>query len=73
MYEIECFHRLGTPESERLKGTALNLFHLTASPPFQRVGFFILRHSPWGERVRVRGNGLMVTPTLVLVEGEESF
>ena len=21
---------------------------------------------PWGERVRVRGNGLMVTPTLVL-------
>jgi hypothetical protein len=23
----------------------LNLFHATASPPFQKVGFFILRHS----------------------------
>jgi len=36
---------LGTPESERLKVTALNLFHPTASPPFQKWGFFILRHS----------------------------
>ncbi|OGP79735.1 MAG: hypothetical protein A2V86_12210 [Deltaproteobacteria bacterium RBG_16_49_23] len=45
MYKIECFHTLGTPESERLKVAALNLFHPTASPPFQKVGFFILRHS----------------------------
>jgi hypothetical protein len=36
---------LGTPESERFKVTALNLFHPTASPPFQKVNFFILRHS----------------------------
>jgi hypothetical protein len=44
LYKIECLHMLGTPESERLKVTALNLFHPTA-PPFQEVGFFILRHS----------------------------
>jgi hypothetical protein len=46
LYRIECFHMLGTVESERLKVTALNLLHPTASPPFQEAGFFILRHSP---------------------------
>jgi hypothetical protein len=40
---------LVTLESERLKVAALNLFHPTASPPFQGVGFFILRHSLEGE------------------------
>jgi hypothetical protein len=40
LYKIEFLHGLGTPESERLKVTALNLFHLTASPPFQKVAFF---------------------------------
>jgi hypothetical protein len=55
LYKIECFHVLGTPEFERLKVTALNLFHPTASSPFQEVGFFILRHSLWGERGKVRG------------------
>jgi hypothetical protein len=60
LYEIQCFHMLVTLESERLKVTALNLLEasrlsgrfpasrptsLTASPPFQGVGFFILRHS----------------------------
>ncbi len=30
---------LGTPESERLKVTALNLFHPTASPPFKKWVF----------------------------------
>ena len=40
LYKIECLHTLGTPESERLKVTALNLFHPTASPLFQKVGFF---------------------------------
>ena len=45
VHQIECFHTLGTPESERLKVTALNLFHPTASPPFQKVDFFILRQS----------------------------
>jgi len=45
LHKIERFHTLGTPESERLKVAALNLFHPTASPPFQKVGFFILRHS----------------------------
>jgi hypothetical protein len=55
LYKIEYFHMLGTPGSERLKVTALNLWenahlaaasrltaHPTASPPFQEVGFFIL-------------------------------
>jgi hypothetical protein len=46
---------LVTLESERLKVTALNLFHPIASPPFQGVGFFILRHSLFGERGEVRG------------------
>ena len=50
LYKIECFHTLGKPESERLKVTALNLFHPTASPPSQKVGFFILRHSLRGGR-----------------------
>ncbi len=45
MYKIECFHRLGISESERLKVTALNLFHPTASPPYIRVSFVILRHN----------------------------
>jgi hypothetical protein len=48
---------LGTRESVRLKVTALNLLHLTASPPLQKVGFFILRHNLSGERGRVRGAG----------------
>jgi len=39
-YKIEIFHTLGTPESERINVTALNLFHPTASPLFQNVGFF---------------------------------
>jgi hypothetical protein len=40
LYKIECFHVFGMHESERLKVTALNLFHPTASPPFQKVSFF---------------------------------
>jgi hypothetical protein len=36
---------LGNRESERLKVTALNLFHPAASPLFQKVSFFILRHN----------------------------
>ena len=35
LHKIECVQAPGTPESERLlKGTALNLFHPTASLPF---------------------------------------
>ena len=34
---IKCFHTLGTPESERLKVTALNPFHLTASPTLKKL------------------------------------
>jgi hypothetical protein len=61
LYKIECFDTLGTPESERLKVTALpspkrfaqaglNLFHPTASPLFQNVGFFhIVTQSLGGE------------------------
>jgi hypothetical protein len=54
-YKIEYLHTLGTAGSDRLKVTALNLFHPTAFPPFQKVGFFILRHSLLGERERVGG------------------
>jgi hypothetical protein len=50
LYKIECLHRLGTPESERLKVTALNLFYPTASPLFQNVCFFILQYSHQGGR-----------------------
>jgi hypothetical protein len=39
LYEIECLHRLGRPESERLKVTALNLFHPTASFLSQKLFF----------------------------------
>ena len=41
LYKIEYFHGLDTPESERGKVTALNLFHPTASPRFQKVGFLM--------------------------------
>jgi hypothetical protein len=37
LYKIECLHMLGTRESERLKVTALNLFHPTASPSFNKL------------------------------------
>jgi hypothetical protein len=49
LYKIECFHMLGTPESETAKGTALNFWenahlaaasrlsaHPTASPPLKK-------------------------------------
>ena len=39
LHKTEYSHMLGTTESERQKVTALNLFHPTASPPFQEVGF----------------------------------
>ena len=58
LYKIECLHMLDTSESERLKVTALNLLHPTASPPFQKGGFFILRHSLWWERAGVRGKDI---------------
>jgi hypothetical protein len=54
LYKIKRFHTLGTPESERLKVTALNLFHPTASPLLRQIGF-ILQRSVVGERARVRG------------------
>jgi hypothetical protein len=43
---------LGTPESERQKVSALNLFHPTASPPFPESPFFhIATQSPRGRNV----------------------
>ncbi len=50
LYKIQCFRVLGRPESERLKVNALNLLHPTASPLFQKVGLFILRHSLFRRR-----------------------
>jgi hypothetical protein len=49
LYKIECLHTLGTPESDVLKVTALNLFHPTASPLLQETSLFILRHNLRGE------------------------
>ena len=50
LYKTECFHTIGTPESELLKVTALNLLHPTASPLFKYVGFFhIVTQPPRGE------------------------
>jgi len=49
LHKIECLHTLGTPESGRLKVTALNLFHPTASPLFQNVGFFHIATQPLKE------------------------
>jgi len=51
LHKIERFYALGTPESERLDVTALNLFHLTASPLLRKVSFFILRNSFKGDEV----------------------
>jgi hypothetical protein len=44
--KIERFHVLAMPKSERLKVAALNLFHRTASPLFQKVGFFHIMTEP---------------------------
>ena len=38
-YKIECLHMLGTFEYERLKVTALNLFHPAVSPLFEKLVF----------------------------------
>ena len=46
---------LGTLESEHLKVTALNLFHPTASLPFEKAGFFVLRHNLLGREALLRG------------------
>jgi hypothetical protein len=40
LYKIGIFHTLGTPESERLKVIALNLFHPTAFSLLKNVCFF---------------------------------
>ena len=50
-YKVECLHRLGTSESERIKVPALNFFHPTTSPPFQKVGFFHIVTQSQRERV----------------------
>jgi hypothetical protein len=42
LYNIQLFHEVAMLESDQLKVTALNLFHPTASPPYKKVGFFIL-------------------------------
>jgi hypothetical protein len=54
--KIECLHRVGGPEAKRLKVAALNLFHSTASPLFQEVVLFMLRHSLLRGEERVRGS-----------------
>jgi len=48
---------LGTPESEHLEVTALNLFHPTALPFLKSWVFHIATQSPEGE-VRVGGGSI---------------
>jgi len=56
LYKIERLHALDTRGSERLKVTALNLLHPTASPPFSKSWVFPYYDTvSLGERVRVRG------------------
>jgi hypothetical protein len=75
LYKIECLRTVGTPASERLKVTALNLWenarlaaasrwsaHRTASPLFKKIGFFILRHSLLREREVEWKRGLIHHP-----------
>ena len=70
LYKIECLHTLGTPDSKRVKVTALNLWEARqpfgyeelpvppTRPPlllFRKIGLFILRNSLPREAGRVRG------------------
>ena len=48
LYKIEYLHTLGMPESKRLKVTALNLFHPTASPLFEKSVFSYYDTVSWG-------------------------
>jgi hypothetical protein len=62
-FKMECLHMLGIPESKCLKVAALNLFHPTTSPLFQKVIFFMLRRNLGGgegkgEGKRVQGTVL---------------
>ncbi len=63
LFEMERLHTLGTPESGVLKVTALpcrsgfaqaglNLFHPTASPPFQKVSLYFMTQLHGGEGQR---------------------
>src|SRR3972149_1565103 len=48
--KIECLHRVGGPESKRLKVAALNLLHPTASPLFRIAVFLYYDTVSRGER-----------------------
>jgi hypothetical protein len=54
--KIECFYVLGMHESEQFKVTALNLFHPTASPRFQKANFLYYDTVSWG---RGEGEGVL--------------
>jgi hypothetical protein len=66
LHKIECLHTLSMIESEQLKVTALNLFHPTAPPPFQKVMVFHIATQSHGGEGGVRGSGNSIKP----VEGE---
>jgi len=48
LYKVECIHGLGTPDSEPLRVSALNLFHPTALP-FRKSWFFLIVTQSRGE------------------------
>jgi hypothetical protein len=60
LYKIEHFYTLGTSKSERLKVTALNLFHPTASPRLPKDRFLYVATQPLeggGPAYRQAGRG----------------
>ena len=59
LYKIECLHTLSTRESERLKVTALNLFHPTASRLLRNLVFCHIATQPRQEQGRVRGSKVL--------------
>jgi hypothetical protein len=66
LYQAECIHVLVTPESERLKITALSLLHPTASPPFPRGWFLHIATQPHGEDgrgIRISSEGSIFSIT----------
>jgi hypothetical protein len=62
VYKAECIHTLGTPESERMKVTALNLFPPTTPPLTQELCLLIatqsLREEGKGEKGKNAINGV---------------
>jgi hypothetical protein len=56
LYKAEYIHTLGTPESERLKVAALNLFRPPASPLFRKAVLSYCDTASLESKKRIVGN-----------------